>query len=92
MANVQLYLAIGVPILTNAAMLNMIMVLMNSRFDGHEKLFSEQLRRVEEVLDARLRLSKTNSTSADALRLVFFRDQGDYLQISFELESRQAYR
>ena len=63
MTDTQLYLAVGVPILTNAAMLGLLLAYMNSRFDGtnerfdaQEKLFTEKLLRVEQVLDARLRL------------------------------------
>jgi len=71
MTDTQLYLAIGVPIVTNAAMLGIVVTLllqhMNARFDAQdkridarfeaqEKLFTEKLLRVEQVLDARLRL------------------------------------
>jgi len=56
MTDAQLYLAIGVPILTNAAMLGLMLAYINARFDGQEKLFTEKLLRVEQLLDARLRL------------------------------------
>ena len=67
MTDTQLYLAIGVPILTNAAMLGLMLAYINARFDAQdkrfegrfdaqEKLFTEKLLRVEQVLDARLRL------------------------------------
>ena len=77
MTNTQLYLAIGVPILTNAAMLGLLLAYINARFDAvsarfdavnsrfdginarfehQDQLFTEKLRRVEEVLDAHLRL------------------------------------
>jgi len=62
MANVQLYLAIGVPILANAAMFTLMLVHMNSRFGAMDQRFSDmrdlwraELHRVEEVLDARLK-------------------------------------
>ena len=56
MTNTQLYLAIGVPILSNGFMLTLLLVHINSRFEAQEKLFTEKLLRVEQVLDARLRL------------------------------------
>ena len=48
MTNTQLYLAIGVPILFNAAMLTLMVTLLRD-------LWRAELRRVEEVLDARLK-------------------------------------
>lgn len=56
MTDTQLYLAIGVPIVFNAAMLLLLQSHVNSRFDNQDRLFSEKLRRVEDILDARLRL------------------------------------
>ena len=56
MTDTQLYLAIGVPIVTNAAMLGLMLAYINARFDAQEKLFTEKLLRVEQVLDARFRL------------------------------------
>jgi hypothetical protein len=67
--NVQLYLAIGIPMLFNASLIGFVMMFMNSRFDGIERRFAAidkrfddmrdlwraELRRVEEVLDARLK-------------------------------------
>ena len=60
--NEQLYLAIGIPMLFNAALLALCVTLFNSKFDGIDKRFDDmrdlwraELRRVEEVLDARLR-------------------------------------
>jgi len=48
MTNTQLYLAIGVPILFNAAMLTLMVTLLRD-------LWRVELRRAEEVLDARLK-------------------------------------
>jgi hypothetical protein len=60
--NQQLYLAIGIPMLFNASLLGLIVVLVNAKFDGIDKRFDDmrdlwraELRRVEEVLDARLK-------------------------------------
>jgi hypothetical protein len=49
------YLAIGVPMLFNAALFGLIARHMNARFDDMRDLWRAELRRVEEVLDARLR-------------------------------------
>jgi hypothetical protein len=82
MINEQLYLAIGVPILVNAAFFGLIIAYMNARFEAVDKRFESvdkrfesqdrrfeglnqrfddmrdlwraELRRVEDVLDARL--------------------------------------
>ena len=67
--NQQLYLAIGIPMLFNAALIGLLVGLMNAkfssveaRFDAIDKRFDDmrdlwraELRRVEEVLDARLK-------------------------------------
>jgi hypothetical protein len=60
--NEQLYLAIGLPMLFNAALLGLAVALFHSRFDAIDKRFDDmrdlwraELRRVEEVLDARLK-------------------------------------
>jgi hypothetical protein len=60
--NEQLYLAIGVPMLFNAAMLGLFaghvttrFNSMDRRFDDMRDLWRAELRRVEEVIDARLR-------------------------------------
>jgi hypothetical protein len=82
--NQQLYLAIGIPMLFNASLLGLIVVLLNAKFDARfdglnakfdakfesitarfdaiDKRFDDmrdlwraELRRVEEVLDARLK-------------------------------------
>lgn len=62
MTNQQLYLAIGIPLLFNAALIGLLVGLMNARFDAIDKRFDDmrdlwraELRRVEEVLDARLK-------------------------------------
>jgi hypothetical protein len=60
--NQQLYLAIGIPMLFNATLTGLVVVLFNARFTGIDKRFDDmrdlwraELRRVEEVLDARLK-------------------------------------
>jgi len=78
--NVQLYVAIGIPMLFNATMVGVLVALFNSkieamnakfdakfdavnarldaidkRFDDMRDLWRAELRRVEEVLDARLK-------------------------------------
>ena len=60
--NQQLYLAIGIPMLFNASLLGIMVVLVNAkfdaignRFDDMRDLWRAELRRVEEVLDARLK-------------------------------------
>lgn len=55
MTNSQLYLAIGIPILTNAAMLLLIYTALNQRMNDLKEMWRSELRRVEEVLDARLK-------------------------------------
>jgi hypothetical protein len=66
MSDTQLYLAIGVPIVTNAAMLTLAVTLllmhinsrfgaMDKRFDDMRDLWRSELHRVEEVLDVRLK-------------------------------------
>lgn len=59
MTNQQLYLAIGVPLITNAAMLilgfTLLTAHLNKRLDDLKELWRSELRRVEEVLDARLK-------------------------------------
>ncbi len=60
--NQQLYLAIGVPMLFNAALVGVVFAHFNSkcdainqRFDDMRDLWRSELHRVEEVLDARLK-------------------------------------
>ena len=69
MTNEQLYLAIGIPILSNAAVMAIVVLRVNAkfdgingRFDGINKRFDDmrdlwraELHRVGEVLDARLK-------------------------------------
>ncbi len=66
MTDTQLYLAIGVPILFNAAMFTLFSTMINKRmdykfesvnkrFDDMRDLWRSELHRVEEVLDARLK-------------------------------------
>ncbi len=65
-SNQQLYLAVGIPMLFNASLLGIVVALLQStintrfnaidkRFDDMRDLWRVELRRVEEVLDARLR-------------------------------------
>ena len=54
MTDTQLYLAIGVPVVMNAAMLMLAFTALSRRFDDMRDLWRAELRRVEEVLDARL--------------------------------------
>ena len=62
----QLYLAIGVPVVANAVMLLLFSTMVNARisafeaainrrFDDMREFWRTELRRVEEVLDARLK-------------------------------------
>ena len=62
MTNEQLYLAIGIPMLFNTALLGVLIAYMNAKFsavdarlDDLRDLWRAELHRVEEVLDARLR-------------------------------------
>ena len=68
-ANEQLYLAIGIPALFNAALIGLLAAYINAkfesvdrrfigidkRFDDMRDLWRAELRRVEEVIDARLK-------------------------------------
>ena len=67
--NEQLYIAVGIPMLFNATLLGLVIAYINARigrveskvdaidkrFDDMRDLWRAELRRVEEVLDARLR-------------------------------------
>jgi hypothetical protein len=60
--NTQLYLAIGVPILANAALIGLLLAYLNAKFENVSQRFDDirtlwlaELHRVEEVLNARLR-------------------------------------
>jgi hypothetical protein len=60
--DVQLYIAIGVPMLFNALLITLLMAYINAkfraidqRFDDTRDLWRAELHRVEEVLDARLK-------------------------------------
>ena len=55
MSNAQLYLAIGVPLLFNALTTSLLLLFIQARLDGMEKVWRSELHRVEEVLDARLK-------------------------------------
>jgi len=60
--NQQLYLVIGIPMLFNATLIGLLVAVMNAKFAAIDKRFDDmrdlwraELRRVEEVLDARLK-------------------------------------
>jgi hypothetical protein len=60
--NQQLYLVIGIPMLFNATLIGLLVAVMNAKFAAVDKRFDDmrdlwraELRRVEEVLDARLK-------------------------------------
>ena len=55
MSNVQFYFAIGLPIVVNSFVLYIFGAAINKRFDDMRDLWRAELRRVEEVLDARLK-------------------------------------
>ena len=69
MTNSQLYLAIGIPMLFNAVLIGLLIAYVNGKFEGVKQQFESvnqrfddmrdlwraELRRVEEVLDARLK-------------------------------------
>jgi hypothetical protein len=73
MTNVQLYLAIGIPMLFNALLIGILIAYVNAKFEGQDAklnarfdginqrfddmrdLWRAELRRVEEIIDARLK-------------------------------------
>ena len=69
MTNEQLYLALGIPMLFNAALIGALIGYMNARFNSVDQRFNSmdqrfndmrdlwrsELHRVEEILDARLK-------------------------------------
>ena len=62
MTNVQLYLSIGIPIVFNTLVIGFLWQHMNARFDAVHQRFDDmrdlwraELKRVEEVIDARLK-------------------------------------
>ena len=59
MTDLQLYLAIGVPVVVNALFNGVLITLLwlhaDRRFDDLREVWRAELRRVEEVLDARLK-------------------------------------
>jgi hypothetical protein len=55
MTNTQLYLSMGIPMLFNAVMFMLFWSHLNTRFDDAKETWRAELRRVEEVLDARLK-------------------------------------
>ena len=89
MTDTQLYLAIGVPIVVNILFNGTMAMLLSNHFnarltalqsefrallDAQEKLFTEKLLRVEQVMDARLRLMADDYT---ALRSKLDREVAD---------------
>jgi hypothetical protein len=51
MTNVQLYLAIGIPILANAALFGLLLAYMNARFDGMNESISRRFDAVNQRFD-----------------------------------------
>lgn len=49
MTNLQLYLAIGVPVLVNAAMFALLMLHLNTRLDDLKELWRSELHRIERL-------------------------------------------
>jgi len=49
MTNVPLYLAIGVPVLANAALVGLLLAYMNARFDGVDRRFEGINQRFEGI-------------------------------------------
>jgi hypothetical protein len=47
MTNVQLYLAIGVPIFANAAMFGLVFMYLKARFDSMERRFDVRFDRID---------------------------------------------
>jgi hypothetical protein len=60
MTNEQLYLLIGLPMLWNTLLWAASTVYMHRRLDDLKDLWRAELRRVEEVLDARLKHIEEN--------------------------------
>ncbi len=55
MTNEQLYLAMGVPSLINIGLITFLYLALSRQMDTLKDLWRAELRRVEEVLDARLK-------------------------------------
>lgn len=62
MTNEQLYLALGIPMLFNAALTAALVAYMNAKFNSVDQRFNDmrdlwrsELHRVEEILDVRLK-------------------------------------
>jgi len=51
MTNAQLYLAIGVPIFANAAMIGLLLAYINARLDGMERSFNERFEAINQRFD-----------------------------------------
>jgi uncharacterized protein YjeT (DUF2065 family) len=55
MTNQQLYLAVGLPVIVNGLLFTLLWLHLDRRFDDLKELWRAELRRVEEVIDARLK-------------------------------------
>ena len=62
MTDTQLHLAIGVPVISNVLLVTVLLAYINTRFSSLDKrladlrdLWRAELRRVEDILDARLK-------------------------------------
>ncbi len=55
MTDTQLYLAIGIPVLFNGFMFLVLFSYINGKFADYKEVWKAELKRVEEVLDARLK-------------------------------------
>lgn len=55
MTNEQLYLAIGLPSLINIGLVTFLYLALTNRMNDLKDIWRAELRRVEEVLDARLK-------------------------------------
>ena len=69
MTNIQLYIAVGIPLLFNATLIGLVVGYMNAKFaasdeklaaintrlDHMQEMWRSELRRVEEIIDLRLK-------------------------------------
>lgn len=55
MTNQQVYLLLAVPLLFNGVLTGILMLHINSKFSDAREVWKAELKRVEEVLDARLK-------------------------------------
>ena len=52
MTNEQLYLAIGIPMLFNAAMMGLLIAYINARFNGFERSVNQRFEAIDQRFDA----------------------------------------